>query len=137
MESVKGKGATFSIHIPNSLLNPQSLKERNSVALEGLKTTPDFTLLVAEDEEVNYLYIETIVEGISDYSIRIIQARDGQEAVDICRNNNAIDLVLMDIKMPVMNGFEASSLIKKIRPSLPIIAQTAYSTESEKRKALA
>ncbi|OQY03127.1 MAG: hypothetical protein B6I20_05745, partial [Bacteroidetes bacterium 4572_117] len=57
--------------------------------------------------------------------------------LEICKENNGIDLILMDLKMPVMNGFEATSLIKEFMPDLPIIAQTAYSTRTEKQKAIA
>ena len=67
-------------------------------------------------------------------SYKILRAVNGQEAVDICLNNPNIDLILMDIKMPVMNGFEALEEIKAIRPTLIVIAQTAYSSSEEKEK---
>jgi CheY-like chemotaxis protein len=64
----------------------------------------------------------------------IIRAVNGQMAVEICLNNPSIDLVLMDIKMPIMDGFEAIEQIQPIRPNLPIIAQTAYSSSEDKAK---
>jgi len=67
-------------------------------------------------------------------NFKIIRAINGQEAVDICINNPNIDLVLMDIKMPIMNGFEALEQILPLRPNLPIIAQTAYSSSDDKIK---
>jgi len=60
----------------------------------------------------------------------------GKEDVDICEENENIDLILMDIRMPVMDGYTATKKIKKIRPKIPIIAQTAYSTEEDIKKAL-
>ncbi|OQY03007.1 MAG: hypothetical protein B6I20_05935, partial [Bacteroidetes bacterium 4572_117] len=57
------------------------------------------------------------------------------EAVEMCKEKTEIDFVLMDMKMPIMTGFEATKLIKKIRPDLPIVAQTAYSTSDEKKQA--
>jgi CheY-like chemotaxis protein len=60
--------------------------------------------------------------------------KNGQEGVDLCRNNDQIDLVLMDLKMPIMDGYEAIKLIKEFRTKLPIIAQTAYALESDIEK---
>lgn len=81
-------------------------------------------ILIAEDEEHNYKLIEKTVRKTG---ARVLWAENGQEAVALCEDpNNQIDLILMDIKMPLMDGFEASEKIKQIRLGLPIIAQTAY-----------
>ena len=72
---------------------------------------------------------------LSDLNFNILRASNGQEAVDRVMSGEKIDLILMDIKMPVMNGFEASMRIKKSHPHIPIIAQTAYAHESDKNKA--
>jgi YesN/AraC family two-component response regulator len=90
-------------------------------------------LLIAEDEEVNYMFLETVIRKSCE-NIRIHHARNGKEAVEICRNAKP-DLVLMDIKMPEMNGLDASRRIKEIYPDLKIIVQTAYSTYDERQKA--
>lgn len=84
---------------------------------------------------MNYLYIEVLFEDEIDGNYKVIQAKNGKEAVEICMNN-IIDLVLMDIKMPIMNGHEAAKKIKELFPELPIIAQTAYSTEADRELAL-
>jgi CheY-like chemotaxis protein len=86
---------------------------------------------VAEDDNINFLLFKKIIQ-LKNY--KIIRAFNGQEAVDICANNPAINLVLMDIKMPIMNGFEALEKIKAIRPELNVIAQTAYSSIEDQEK---
>jgi CheY-like chemotaxis protein len=92
------------------------------------------TLLIAEDEDTNFMLLEELFSGME---INIIRAVNGIEAVELCKSNPHIDLVLMDIKMPEMDGYEATSRIKASKPDLCIIAQTAYSTEADKNKALA
>lgn len=91
---------------------------------------------MAEDEEVNYFYLEALFEEETEAQYKLIHAKNGQEAVDVCRGNRTIELVLMDIKMPVMNGFEATEKIKSEMPKLPVIALTAYSTQSDRQLAL-
>lgn len=80
-------------------------------------------LLVAEDEDFNFIFLEEI---LMDTKARIIRARDGQEALDFIQSDPEIDLVLMDMQMPIMNGYDATRNIKKINKDMPIIAQTAY-----------
>jgi len=92
--------------------------------------------LVAEDEEVNYLYLEAIFENGMPEKYSLLHAKNGKEAVEICTTNGTVDLILMDIKMPVMDGYDACRIIKSKFPNVPVIAQTAYSTESEKEIAL-
>jgi CheY-like chemotaxis protein len=86
------------------------------------------TVLIAEDEFTNYLYLKELFEGLDT---KLIYAANGQEAVDICKNDKSIDLVLMDIRMPILNGYIATKLIRAFRPDLPIISQTAYAIESD------
>ena len=95
------------------------------------------TILIVEDEEINYLYIETLLKKDGELAYNILHAKNGKEAVHICKENHEIDFVFMDLKMPVMNGFEATTKIKEFRPDLPIIAQTAYSSLDDKEKAIA
>ena len=88
-------------------------------------------ILVAEDEEYNYLFIEEI---LNDLNCTLIHAKNGQEAIDICKTNPNIGLILMDIKMPGIDGHTAAYRIKELRPELIVIAQTAYALEHEKEK---
>jgi two-component system, cell cycle response regulator DivK len=89
------------------------------------------TILVAEDVPTNYMLIEAV---LCRTKVNLIWARNGQEAVEKCLDNQNIDLVLMDIQMPVMNGMEATRSILKFRNSLPIIAQTAFTFNYEAEK---
>ncbi|MDX8340993.1 PocR ligand-binding domain-containing protein [Draconibacterium sp. IB214405] len=134
LESAKGKGSAFYVTIP---YNPANAEPDNSEknAHDTLSESDIYTVLVAEDEEVNYLYIEALIQREPNNKYKVVHAVNGKEAVDLCMGNNNINIVLMDIKMPVMNGYEAAQKIKEVFPDLPIIAQTAYSTESDKEMA--
>ena len=126
------KGSVFYFTIPYKKTNPEKLSDIPSVKEFNLNTTK--VLLIAEDDNSNFMLLE---EMLSDTGINIIRAANGLEAVKLCKSNPTIELVLMDIKMPEMDGCEATTQIKKFKPDLPIIAQTAYSTEADKNKALA
>jgi CheY-like chemotaxis protein len=88
------------------------------------------TILIAEDEEVNFVYLQT---ALIKTKVNIIRAHNGQEAVELARVNPNIDLVLMDIKMPKMNGIEATRAIKSFRNDLIIVAQTAFAMEEDRQ----
>jgi CheY-like chemotaxis protein len=85
-------------------------------------------ILVVEDEEVNFYLIRDILEN---FQTLITWAEVGQLAIDLVRQGEEFDLVLMDINLPAMDGIEVTREIKKIRPNLPIVAQTAFALDSE------
>ena len=89
------------------------------------------TILIAEDNDSNYILMTYILKR--DY--QFLRAKNGQEAVDMVENGG-IDLVLMDIKMPVMDGLEATAKIREAHPDLPIIALTANAFDSDRQLAL-
>jgi PAS domain S-box-containing protein len=91
------------------------------------------TFLVAEDDKFSYKFLEGFLKQTR---AEVLRASDGKEAVEICRNNPAIDLVLMDIQMPEMNGLTATMEIKKFNAGLPIIAQTANAINEERLRCL-
>ncbi|HYW97430.1 MAG TPA: response regulator [Bacteroidales bacterium] len=93
----------------------------------------DKVILIVEDEEINYLYIETLLQKTG---AQVMHAWNGQQAIDIVKDNPSLDLVLMDIKMPIMDGYRATEYIKQFRPGLPVIAQTAYTLGDDKLKCL-
>ncbi len=135
LESTIGDGSTFYVNIPYQPANTK-VTEDTTDNLEEKEQETAFTILVAEDEEINYLYLEALLIEESEKNYKLIHAINGQQAVDICMNNDAIDLVLMDIKMPVMGGHEATRLIKEKFPDLPVIAQTAYSSRLDRKLAM-
>jgi len=93
----------------------------------------EITILVAEDEEYNMMYI---TELFSSTNFKIIEANNGKKALELAQSNPDIQLVLMDIKMPVMDGNQAMKELKKLRPSLPVIALSAFAMESDKVRAM-
>ncbi len=88
-------------------------------------------LLVAEDEIINYIYIKEILEEIK---VNLFHVKNGKLAVE--KMNSSIDMVLMDLKMPEMTGYEATEIIKQKYPNVPIIALTAFAYQNEIEKAL-
>lgn len=84
------------------------------------------TILIAEDEEINYLFLERVLMSTN---ATLVRASNGQAAIDIVNSNPNISLILMDIRMPDINGVEATESIKKLRPALPVVAQTCYENE--------
>lgn len=86
-------------------------------------------ILVAEDEDSNYRYIEKL---LSKAGFEILRANNGYEAVEYARIYDDIDLILMDIKMPVKNGVEATREIKLFKPQIPIIATTAFAIPGDR-----
>ncbi len=104
-----------------------------------LTTEPDLynwnekTILLVEDEVNNHAYIK---ELLSVTNVKMLHAWDGKEAVEHVQNHSDISLVLMDIKIPIMDGYKATRLIKQINPKLPVIAQTAYAISYDREQAL-
>ena len=135
VESEINKGAKFLVTIPYkpvNLVTKQNVIQHNN----PLKKNQKYTILIAEDEEVNFLFLEIVLTEQINLNCTILHAKDGLEAVEICKNNPNIDFVFMDIRMPKMNGYEATKQIKKRCPNLPIVALTAYSTPEDKEKAI-
>ncbi|MFH2141968.1 MAG: response regulator [Bacteroidota bacterium] len=89
-------------------------------------------ILVAEDDEISYLLIE---EMLSEYNVKILHAENGEESIRIVKENPEISLVLMDVKMPVMNGLDACMTIRQFNPTIPIIAQSAYTSSYDRDRA--
>lgn len=121
VSSEKGKGSEFKFTIPFKNSNKSILHDK--IELTKPKSTETPLILIAEDDELNFLFLEAVLDSLG---YNYIHAVNGKEAVDFCRINTEISIVLMDIKMPVMNGDEATRQIREFRPDIPIIATTAY-----------
>ena len=128
VESVSGKGSTFYFTIPYEAPAPEKSTDKKSRPGAELDWS-DKTIMIAEDTESNYLYIQEILGGTK---ATLMRAKDGQEAVDLFRKNkDKIDLVFMDILMPEYDGYEATQLIRKVKKDIPVVAQTAFTFEGE------
>jgi two-component system cell cycle response regulator DivK len=115
------------------------MEKQGSVSIFPTTEQPEYhwnnrVVLITEDEEVNFFYLKTLLKKTK---ARILRAKNGKEAVDIiAEHKGGVDLILMDINMPVMDGYEAMRIIKSKHPDLPIIAQTAYTLNNDRHKCL-
>jgi len=135
VESEIGKGAKFCFTIPYKPSRPVKTIKTKNITMEQSKDQlrKDLKILITEDEEAVDLYLSVILKNIGRV---ILHANNGFDAVEICLVNNDIDLILMDIKMPEMNGYEATREIRKFNREVIIIAQTAYALEGDREKAI-
>jgi CheY-like chemotaxis protein len=129
LESTEGKGSTFYFTIPTTLSKSECKSTDESRKSISQLSEKKIKLLIAEDDEANLFYLETILRK---NNFDPITACNGIDAVNIFSENPDIAIILMDIKMPVMNGFEATRLIRQLNETIPILAQTAYAFSDEK-----
>jgi CheY-like chemotaxis protein/nitrogen-specific signal transduction histidine kinase len=134
VESELGKGSVFRFTIPYE----QALADHHEYAFVEEEEYPKFewkdkVILIVEDDEVNFRFLEAILH---DSEAQILHAVNGFQAVELCRSISKIDLILMDIKMPEMDGFEATRQIRQFNKKIPVIAQTAFFNEIDPEKYL-
>jgi len=135
LESEPGQGSVFYFTLPFIQGSSRDKSHEN----QGYKESADVswgekTILVAEDDPFSY---ELITEYLKPTGIATLRVSDGKSAVNLISRNSAVSLVLMDIRLPIMNGYEAVKYIRKIRPDLPVIAQSAFAMDEDRRSALA
>ncbi len=131
--SINNSGSTFDLHFSNIITTNDT--HNNIVKLSTKSTTNNkYDVLVAEDGDINFLLIQKMLSKNTKYQFNITRAEDGQKTLDLYMKNH-YDLILMDIKMPKIDGYEATKALKKINPDLLIIAQTAFSRDEDIKKA--
>ncbi len=130
LESKPEKGSTFYFSIPfNPIAGVKNLKTENYAFDDLLKVCTHKKILVVDDDENSILYLKALLEKVN---VIVMQAVNGKQAVDIIASNGSVDLILMDLQLPVMNGYEAIKEIRKINKTVPIIAQTAHTFNEER-----
>jgi signal transduction histidine kinase/CheY-like chemotaxis protein len=134
VESKEGKGSIFYFNIPYNAVSKEKAAIENVVSAEYNEVEiKKLKILIVEDDEISYSFLTKMLQKIS---YEVIHAITGIEAIDACRNNPDIDLVLMDIRMPFMDGNEATRQIRQFNKGVIIIAQTAYGYSSDSEKAI-
>ncbi len=134
MDAREEGGSIFYLRAHFEKTGSGQQKREDSKQIDVKDDFSGLNILVAEDEISNYLLLEKVLKKMN---ADLVRAQNGEEAVQIFKDNpKKFDLVLMDIKMPVMNGLEAVKIMKKLDKSIPVIAQTAYAMPEDRLKAL-
>jgi signal transduction histidine kinase/CheY-like chemotaxis protein len=129
-ESEPGKGSCFYFSIPVSW--SKEISEEDKIASSPHLKMKDVSILIADDEQINFLYLEILLKKSVK---KIDHAYNGKEAIEMV-SKHMYDLIFMDLKMPEINGYDATKKIKLSHPTIPIIAQTAYASVEDKEKAV-
>ena len=134
VDSEEGKGSTFWVKLPvktgeikTKIQATKKISKPATLELNNLK------ILIAEDDEFSKKHLVILLEKSAR---EILFATDGAKAIELCKNHKDIDLILMDIKMPQINGYDATREIRKFNSDIAIIAQTAYALSGERDEAL-
>ncbi len=133
IESKLGYGTKIFFTIPYVPLSTENEKAARLINSRSYKNIEGKSIMIVDDDEINLLYLK---ELISEFRLKVFEATNGIEAVEKFKENREISLVLMDIKMPIMDGIEATKLIKSMNSATKIVAQTAYAMYSEKEMAI-
>ena len=134
----EGKGSTFFFTIPYKTVHKEQIMSENTGSggksnHESQSIVKRLKLLIIEDDPTSTMFVSIVLKDISG---EILTAVNGVDGLNICRKNPDIDLILMDIKMPQMNGYEASKQIRTFNKEVIIIAQTAYGLAGDREKAI-
>lgn len=133
LESEPGEGAAFYFELPLKASAAETVNKLNQYKKPQLQSMKGITVLVAEDDDTNFHLFKLL---LNRRQIDVVRAKNGEEAIDEVSKNEDIRMVLMDINMPVLNGYEATRRIKKIKPEIIVIAVTAYALAGDKTRAL-
>ena len=134
VDSEQGKGSTFYFTIPyDNKLNKKTNNQNRIIDNEIVSHLKKLKILIAEDDEISKLFINKVVQPFSKQTLNV---SNGAEAIIVCGNNPDIDLILMDIKMPIIDGYEATQEIRKFNKDVIIIAQTANGLSNDIQMAI-
>jgi signal transduction histidine kinase/CheY-like chemotaxis protein len=131
--SKMGHGSIFNFTLPFTMAKNERIHKKHKLEMSKKEIKyqwEDKTILVAEDEDLNYKIIEI---ALRPTKAKVKRVKNGNEAIDYCESNN-VDLVLMDIQMPILDGYKATRSIKSSKPQIPIIAQTSFAMDEDKKK---
>jgi len=131
LKSELGKGSRFSFVIPYKPVLPQNSKSGKRLDLIPVSIPSETMVLIAEDDYNNFLLVKNL---LNPFNFTIIHAENGEDAIEICKRDQVPSLVLMDIRMPVMDGLVAIKIIKQLYPALPVIAVTAYANDKDQMR---
>ena len=131
VESEINIGTSFFFELPYMQSEQlEIIPEKNNIVYKNKNRVK---ILIADDDYISFKYLRT---ALKTFQVTVFYAENGESALELVKNIPDLDLILMDMRMPIMNGFEATKLIKQIRPDLPIIAQTAYAFYEERQQIL-
>lgn len=130
VKSTVGEGSTFSFLLPTHTGNKEFAAKTESIPVPELKK---LKILIAEDDETSGMLLAIALKPISR---KVLTVYTGTEAVEMCKSNPDVDLIMMDIKMPGLSGYEATALIRQFNSKVVIIAQTAYGMENDRKNAI-
>ncbi len=132
-ESVIGEGSCFSVYLP--VAHKPSFLRQNIPLKDDKKIKQGDLILVAEDDDTNFFYLNALITR--ETVAKVLRAANGREAIEMFNANPGINLILMDMKMPEIDGFEATRQIKLLNPNVPIIAITAYAMSGDEDRIIA
>jgi signal transduction histidine kinase/DNA-binding response OmpR family regulator len=134
LHSVLNEGSVFTFTIPYKPVRSTMIPVSEQISILKGEQWMDKKILVVEDDYFNYMLLKSFLDPLM---VSILYAENGEQAITLCENGNVPDLVLLDIRMPVMDGIQTISILKETYPQLPVIAVTAYANDKDRKRILA